>query len=98
MTLRAFGITCYKVHQLDFVDTVSVPASIPLVFVELSPRLVAILPPEWHVLEFSRHDFTVNTVLSRYEWYIQKLVRHEFYEAAQVASEMLKTAKGQLKS
>lgn len=39
-----------------------------------------------------RESFTVANVIARYERYVEKLKRHEKYEAIEVAEEMLRIA------
>lgn len=93
MIEREIALNAHAVGRLVFVDTVTFPINIPLVFVELSPRLVSILPAEYHVLQVIRESFSVATVLARYERYVEKLKRHGHPEAIEVAEELLRTAK-----
>lgn len=95
MTDKEIALNAETVGRLDFVDTVTFPQNVPLVFVELSPRLVAILSPEYHALQVIRESFTVATVIARYERYVEKLKRHGHKEAIDIAEEMLRMGKVQ---
>lgn len=92
MTEREIALNALAVGQLVFVDTVTFPANVPLIFVELSPRLVSILPTDYHALQLVRESFTVGTVLARYERYIAKLKRRGYAEAVEIAEEMRRMA------
>ncbi|CAN5640227.1 hypothetical protein BH09BAC4_BH09BAC4_04390 [soil metagenome] len=92
MTNEEIALNALAVRQLAFVDTVVFPQHVPLIYVELSPRLVSILPAEYHALQVMREGFTVGNVIARYERYVEKLKRHEMYEAIEVAEEMLRIA------
>lgn len=92
MSTEEIALNALAVRQLVFVDTVVFPQNVPLIFVELSPRLVSILPAEYHALQLMRESFTVANVIARYERYVEKLKRHEKYEAIEVAEEMLRIA------
>jgi hypothetical protein len=70
MIEREIALNALAVGRLVFVDTVTFPTNVPLIFVELSPRLVSILPTEYHALQLRRESFTVATVIARYERYM----------------------------
>lgn len=93
MIEREIALNALAVGRLVFVDTVTFPTNVPLIFVELSPRLVSILPAEYHALQVIRESFSVASVIARYEHYVVKLKRHGYAEATEVAEEMLRTAK-----
>ena len=93
MTEREIALHALAVGRLVFVDTVTFPTHVSLVFVELSPRLVSILPADYHALQLRRESFSVASVITRYERYIAQLKRHGYEEAIAVAEEMLRTAK-----
>ena len=93
MSNEEIALNALAVRQLVFVDTITFPTNIPLVFVELSPRLVSILPSEYHALQMIRESFSEATVLARYERYVEKLKRHGDQEAIEVAKEMLRNGK-----
>ena len=67
MSTEEIALNALAVRQLVFVDNVVFPQNVPLVFVELSPRLVSILPAEYHALQLLRESFTVAHVIARYE-------------------------------
>ena len=93
MTKEEIARNALAVRQLAFVDEVTFPQNVPLIFVELSPRLVSILPAEYHALQVMREGFTVENVIAHYERFVEKLKRHEKYEAIEVAEEMLRIAR-----
>ncbi|GAB3899942.1 hypothetical protein [Spirosoma agri] len=92
MSDEAIALNALAVRRLVFVDDVTFPTNVPLIFVELSPRLVSILPVEYHALQLLRESFTVTNVLARYERYVEKLKRHGQEDAIEVAEEMLRIA------
>jgi hypothetical protein len=92
MTERGFALNALAVDKLVFVDSVAIDKNVPFVFVELSPRLVSILPSEYHALQMMKENLTVGNVIARYERYVEKLKRHGYEEAIEVAEEMLRMA------
>lgn len=93
MTESDIALNALAVRRLVFVDDVTFPTNVPLIFVELSPRLVSILPADYHALQLLRESFSVASVIARYERYVVRLKRHGYAEAIEVAEEMLRTAK-----
>ncbi|GAB4024927.1 hypothetical protein [Spirosoma koreense] len=93
MSDNEFALACYKVRQLDFVNSVNVSAHAPNVYVELSPRLVPILPSAYHVLVFDRSAFAIEAVLARYEQIVAEL-----RDMTDLADQMLRLAKIQVQS
>ncbi|QMW06715.1 hypothetical protein [Spirosoma foliorum] len=96
MTQTKFEQNCLLIGQLEFVDTVSIPTNVPLVFVELSPRLVSLVPMNLAYLWFNLNSFTVAHVMDRYERHLQNLKKHGFNEAYQVGNELFDKAKPQV--
>lgn len=86
-----FALELIKVQRFDFVDQVTAAANTGQVFIELSPRLVELLPHNRRVLGIERADFSVAFVIEQYE----TLVVEHLILATDIATEMLRSAKRQ---
>lgn len=90
MSEQDFALELLRINQLDFVDQCIAGASNHFIFINLSPRLVAMLPEKERELVVKREDFSVENVIQEYEKLVNRVV-----ESAQVAQEMLQSAKQQ---
>ncbi|UFH52582.1 hypothetical protein [Spirosoma sp. KNUC1025] len=87
MTNEQVAQTAAQLKQLDFVDEIQFPDDTSYVHILLAPRLTAVLPPAYNVLQIPRSDFTVERVISDYAIVVEKL-----QELADTAHEMLGSA------
>lgn len=86
-----FALELVKVLRLDFTDQAILSINKSFVLVELSPRLVTVLPQHLRALTIRREDFSVPYVIQEYE---AQVVDHLIC-TTDIATEMLRSAKAQ---